>query len=69
MQWGIETPRQHTLLGINMSKEIVKAIRITETGAPEVMKWVDVELGEPGPGEVLIRHHACGLNYLSLIHI
>jgi NADPH2:quinone reductase len=43
-----------------MSKEIVKAIRITETGAPEVMKWVDVELGEPGPGEVLIRHHACG---------
>jgi NADPH2:quinone reductase len=49
-----------------MSKEIVKAIRITETGAPEVMKWVDVELGEPGPGEVLIRHHACGLNYIDV---
>ena len=45
-----------------------KAIQIQQYGGPEVMQLVDVEVGEPGPGEVRIRHHAVGLN-LSLIHI
>ena len=49
-----------------MAKEMVKAIRVDEAGGPEVMKYVDVELGEPGPGEVLIRQHACGLNYIDV---
>ena len=49
-----------------MAKEMVKAIRLEEVGGPEVMKYVDVELGEPGPGEVLIRQHACGLNYIDV---
>ena len=43
-----------------------KAIQITQFGGPEVMQWVDVEVGSPGPGEIRIRHHACGLNYIDV---
>jgi len=39
------------------------ATRFYETGAPEVMRLEEVEVGEPGPGEVRIRHVAVGLNY------
>ncbi|MDB5840016.1 MAG: quinone oxidoreductase [Herminiimonas sp.] len=40
-----------------------KAIKIFRTGGPEVMQYVDVEVGDPGPGEVRLRNHACGLNF------
>ena len=43
-----------------------KAIRVTEVGGPEVMKYVDVEVGPPGPGEVQVHHHAVGLNYIDV---
>jgi NADPH2:quinone reductase len=43
-----------------------KAMRIHETGAPEVMKWEDIELPPPGPGEVRLRHRAAGLNYADI---
>jgi NADPH2:quinone reductase len=45
---------------------MVKAIRMARTGGPEVMEYVDVALGEPGPGEALVRHAACGLNYIDV---
>ncbi|MDN3920116.1 quinone oxidoreductase family protein [Roseateles violae] len=45
---------------------VEKAIRIDQHGGPELMRLVDVELGEPGPGEVRIRHMACGLNYIDI---
>jgi len=45
-----------------------KAIRIYETGGPEVLKWEDVELGPPGPGEVRLRHTAIGLNFIDVYH-
>jgi len=45
---------------------MVKAIRINAVGGPEVMEYVDVELGNPGPGEALVRQHACGLNYIDV---
>ena len=45
-----------------------KAIQIREFGGPEVMQLVDVQVGEPGPGEVRIRHHACGLNFIDVYH-
>ena len=44
----------------------VKAIRIEEFGGPEKMQLVNVEVGEPGPGQVRIRHHACGLNFIDI---
>jgi len=42
-----------------------KAIRIQQTGGPEVLQFVDVEVGAPGPGEAQVRHHAIGLNFID----
>ena len=44
------------------------AIRARETGGPEVMKWEEVDVGDPGPGEIRIRHGAVGLNYIDTYH-
>ncbi|VXC59322.1 quinone oxidoreductase [Massilia sp. 9I] len=44
---------------------MVKAIRIASLGGPEVLEYVDVEVGEPGPGEARVRHHAIGLNFID----
>ena len=43
-----------------------KAIRMTRTGGPEVLEYVDVEVGEPGPGEARVRQHAIGLNFIDV---
>jgi NADPH2:quinone reductase len=43
-----------------------KAIQIQQHGGPEMMRLVDLEVGAPGAGEVRIRHHACGLNYIDV---
>jgi NADPH:quinone reductase len=43
-----------------------KAIRIHQQGGPEVLKWEEVQVGEPGPGEARVRHKACGLNFLDV---
>ncbi|CAM2173502.1 quinone oxidoreductase family protein [Burkholderia orbicola] len=43
-----------------------KAIRYDQPGGPDVMKWVDVEVGAPKVGEVRIRQHAVGLNYIDV---
>lgn len=45
-----------------------RVARITRTGGPEVIEWVDVDLPPPGPGEVRMRHHAVGLNYIDTYH-
>jgi NADPH2:quinone reductase len=47
---------------------MTKAIRIHETGGPEVLRWEDVEVGSPGPGQVGIRHTAVGLNFIDVYH-
>ena len=43
-----------------------QAIQITAYGGPEQMKLVDLPVGEPGPGEIRIRHVACGLNFIDV---
>jgi NADPH:quinone reductase len=43
-----------------------KAIRIDAYGGPELMKLVDVDVGEPGAGEIRIRHQAAGLNFIDV---
>jgi len=43
----------------------VKAIRIHEFGGPDVMRLEDVELAPPGKGEVLVRNHAAGVNFID----
>lgn len=43
-----------------------RAIQISAFGGPEVLQCVDLPVGEPGPGQVRIRHHACGLNFIDV---
>jgi NADPH:quinone reductase len=45
---------------------MAKAIRMTRTGGPEVLEYVDVEVGEPGPGEARVRNHAIGVNFIDV---
>jgi NADPH2:quinone reductase len=43
-----------------------KTIQITQYGGPEVLKLVELPVGEPGPGQIRIRHQACGLNFIDV---
>jgi NADPH2:quinone reductase len=44
------------------------AIRIHENGGPEKLRWEEVEVAKPGPGEVRVRNTAVGLNYIDTYH-
>lgn len=44
------------------------AIRIHHTGGPEVLQWEEVEVGDPGPGQVRLRQEAAGLNFIDIYH-
>jgi NADPH2:quinone reductase len=46
----------------------MRAIGIERTGGPEVLRAMDIDAGAPGPGEVRIRHHACGVNFIDTYH-
>ncbi|ANY20364.1 Quinone oxidoreductase 1 [Tsuneonella dongtanensis] len=41
---------------------------IEQTGGPEVIQWREIELPDPGPGQVLVRHSAVGLNFIDTYH-
>src|SRR5262249_61004635 len=45
---------------------MVHAIRIHQTGGPEVMNWESVEVPAPGPGQVRLKQHAVGVNYIDI---
>ena len=44
------------------------AIRIHKTGHPDVLKWEEVEVGDPAPGQVRLRQEAAGLNFIDVYH-
>jgi NADPH2:quinone reductase len=44
------------------------AIRIHQTGGPELMRWEEVAVGDPAPGEARVRHEAVGLNFIDVYH-
>ena len=44
------------------------AIQIRQTGGPEVLNWIPIEVGEPGSGQVRLRQAAAGLNYIDVYH-
>ena len=44
------------------------AIRVHDLGGPEVLKWEEVEVGDPGPGQVRLRQEAAGLNFIDVYH-
>jgi NADPH2:quinone reductase len=43
-----------------------KTVQIERNGGPEEMRFVDLPVGDPGPGEIRIRHRACGLNFVDV---
>jgi NADPH2:quinone reductase len=45
-----------------------QAIRIHETGGPETLRYEEIEVGDPGPGQVFLRQTAVGLNYIDTYH-
>src|SRR5262245_57295385 len=45
-----------------------KAIRISQHGGPEVMRWDDVDVGQPGEGQARVRHTAVGVNFVDTYH-
>ena len=44
------------------------AIRIHQTGGPEVLQWEEVAVGDPAPGQARVRHEAVGLNFIDTYH-
>ena len=44
------------------------AIRVHQTGGPEVLKWEEVKVDEPGPGQIRLRQEAAGLNFIDVYH-
>ena len=49
-----------------MTTQMSPTIRVDQHGAADAMHLVDLPVGEPGPGEIRIRHHACGLNFIDV---
>ena len=49
-----------------MASQTSRAIRIAQHGGPEQLQLVQMAVGEPGPGEIRIRHHAVGLNFIDV---
>ena len=49
-----------------MTQTTSRAIRIDQHGGPEQLKLVQVTVGDPGPGEIRIRHKAVGLNFIDV---
>ncbi len=47
---------------------MAKAVRIHDHGGPEALRYEEVEVGAPGPGEVRLRQTAVGLNYIDVYH-
>lgn len=55
-----------TIRALSTSAKMVKAIRIHELGGPEVLKWEDVEIGDPKEGEIKVKNKAIGLNFIDI---
>ena len=49
-----------------MSNMLSKVVRIDKNGGPEELKLIELEVGEPGPGQIRIKHHAIGLNFIDV---
>jgi len=45
---------------------MTQAIRVHQHGGPEVMQWETVEVPAPGPGQVRLKHHGVGVNYIDV---
>ena len=44
------------------------AIRVHKVGGPDVLQWEEVQVGDPGPGQIKLRQEAVGLNFIDVYH-
>jgi len=44
---------------------MVAAVRVHKVGGPEVLTYEDIPVAQPGPGQVKVRNHACGVNFID----
>ena len=44
---------------------MVAAVRVHKVGGPEVLTYEEIEVPAPGPGQIRVKQHACGLNYID----
>jgi NADPH2:quinone reductase len=51
-----------------MATRTARTVIVEKQGGPEEMKVVELPVGDPGPGEIRIRHEVCGLNYIDVYH-
>jgi NADPH2:quinone reductase len=61
-----ETTQTTQTAQTTQTTQTTRTIQISQFGGPEVMQLVDVAVGQPGPGEIRIRHHAVGLNFIDV---
>src|SRR4051794_32240219 len=59
-------PRAISLPQSCAGKKMMKAIRVHQHGGPDVLAYEDVDIGQPGPGEVRVRNRAVGLNFVDI---
>jgi NADPH:quinone reductase len=45
-----------------------RAIRVHQAGGPEVLQWEEADVGDPGPGQLLLRQESAGLNFIDVYH-
>ncbi|XP_061358570.1 uncharacterized protein LOC133302766 [Gastrolobium bilobum] len=55
-----------TKASLSSATDMVKAIRVHDLGGPQVLKWEDVEIGEPKEGEIRVRNKAIGVNFIDV---
>src|SRR3979490_640150 len=48
--------------------DMIKAVRVHKLGGPEALVYEDVDVPAPGPGEVRVRQHAVGLNFIAVYY-
>lgn len=65
LQSATPSPPSTTIPSCSQAMVICKAIRVHDLGGPEVLIYEDVEVGEPGEGEVRVKHTAIGVNFID----
>ena len=61
-------PEKRGILPLDKFRLPRRLARFHQTGGPDVLRWEKVEVGDPGAGQVRIRHTAVGLNYIDVYH-
>ncbi|XP_075484780.1 uncharacterized protein LOC142524624 [Primulina tabacum] len=64
--FAFKTQARDLSVSATTESKMVKAIRVHELGGPEVLKWEDVEIGEPKNGEIKVKNKAIGVNFIDV---